>query len=220
MLRGRIVGLNFHRCHRRGSDDKTEPSKEEAPKDEGETSTALTTSETAEVSSLDPESAPTAQETAAEKAAELERVNAEYSKQFPFWAYAIIVPMTAYTAVYAILKKEVITPCASESAMGSTAGYWLWYFSPVLVLGGAMVLTAKLLNDSHIAREAAGFKYIHELDEKGNTDYKDIQWTKETLAKFPKIALLAGVAAGLLGIGGGMVIGPLFMEIEMQPQVR
>ena len=83
-----------------------------------------------------------------------------------------------------------------------------------------MVLTAKLLNDSHIAREAAGFKYIHELDEKGNTDYKDIQWTKETLAKFPKIALLAGVAAGLLGIGGGMVIGPLFMEIEMQPQVR
>jgi len=29
----------------------------------------------------------------------------------------------------------------------------------------------------------------------------------------------AGVLAGLLGIGGGMVIGPLFMSIGMQPQV-
>lgn len=27
------------------------------------------------------------------------------------------------------------------------------------------------------------------------------------------------MAAGLLGIGGGMVIGPLFIEIGMQPQV-
>ena len=44
-------------------------------------------------------------------------------------------------------------------------------------------------------------------------------WDDETLAKFPKVALLAGVAAGLLGIGGGMVIGPLFMEIGMEPQV-
>ena len=31
--------------------------------------------------------------------------------------------------------------------------------------------------------------------------------------------LLAGVAAGLLGIGGGMVIGPLFVDIGLEPQV-
>ena len=37
--------------------------------------------------------------------------------------------------------------------------------------------------------------------------------------KFPKTAVLAGVTAGLLGIGGGMVIGPLFLSIGMEPQV-
>merc|ERR1712137_461869 len=39
------------------------------------------------------------------------------------------------------------------------------------------------------------------------------------LSKFPKTAVGAGVTAGLLGIGGGMVIGPLFLAIGMQPQV-
>jgi len=41
----------------------------------------------------------------------------------------------------------------------------------------------------------------------------------DTLKKFPSIAILAGVAAGLLGIGGGMVIGPLFISLDMQPKV-
>merc|ERR1712056_171686 len=33
------------------------------------------------------------------------------------------------------------------------------------------------------------------------------------------MGILAGVAAGLLGIGGGMVIGPLFITLDMQPKV-
>merc|ERR1712146_202796 len=49
--------------------------------------------------------------------------------------------------------------------------------------------------------------------------YYDMVWTTENLLKFPKTALLAGLAAGLLGIGGGMVLGPLFIEIGMQPTV-
>merc|ERR1711998_415695 len=52
-----------------------------------------------------------------------------------------------------------------------------------------------------------------------NADYYDMVWTRANLLKFPKTALLAGLAAGLLGIGGGMVLGPLFIEIGMQPTV-
>ena len=48
---------------------------------------------------------------------------------------------------------------------------------------------------------------------------EDMQWTVAQLKKFPFTAVQAGVMAGLLGIGGGMVIGPLFMAIGMQPQV-
>jgi uncharacterized membrane protein YfcA len=62
----------------------------------------------------------------------------------------------------------------------------------------------------HEARDAAGYEYLS----------TDIKFTRDQLWKFPVTALNAGLAAGLLGIGGGMVIGPLFIEIGMQPQVH
>ena len=39
------------------------------------------------------------------------------------------------------------------------------------------------------------------------------------LTLFPAIALGAGLLGGMLGIGGGMIINPLLMEIGMHPQV-
>ena len=65
------------------------------------------------------------------------------------------------------------------------------------------------LNRLHERREAAGYPYLE----------TDIQFSEAQLWKFPVTALNAGLAAGLLGIGGGMVIGPLFIDIGMQPQV-
>jgi uncharacterized membrane protein YfcA len=37
---------------------------------------------------------------------------------------------------------------------------------------------------------------------------------------FPNMALLAGFLSGMLGIGGGMIINPLLIEIGMHPQVN
>mmetsp|Transcript_47789 Transcript_47789/g.108438 ORF Transcript_47789/g.108438 Transcript_47789/m.108438 type:complete len:196 (+) Transcript_47789:478-1065(+) len=79
----------------------------------------------------------------------------------------------------------------------------------VLWPGVCMFLIGRYLNGIHEQREAAGYLYLD----------TDIQFTKEQLGKFPVTAVNAGLAAGLLGIGGGMVIGPLFIEIGMQPQV-
>ena len=39
------------------------------------------------------------------------------------------------------------------------------------------------------------------------------------LTLFPAIALGAGLLGGMLGIGGGMIINPLLIEIGMHPQV-
>ncbi len=36
---------------------------------------------------------------------------------------------------------------------------------------------------------------------------------------FPSMAVLAGFLGGMLGIGGGMIINPLLIEIGMHPQV-
>eukprot|EP00698_Gefionella_okellyi_P013319 TRINITY_DN363_c0_g1_i1.p1 TRINITY_DN363_c0_g1~~TRINITY_DN363_c0_g1_i1.p1 ORF type:complete len:545 (+),score=92.68 TRINITY_DN363_c0_g1_i1:16-1650(+) len=47
----------------------------------------------------------------------------------------------------------------------------------------------------------------------------DVQWTLRRLLLFPLGSSLAGVAAALLGIGGGMVKGPLMLELGMAPHV-
>lgn len=36
---------------------------------------------------------------------------------------------------------------------------------------------------------------------------------------FPTMALLAGMLGGMLGIGGGMIINPMLIEVGMHPQV-
>merc|ERR1712032_152658 len=110
----------------------------------------------------------------------------------------------------AIVKKSAVSTC-------NPAAYWLWYFSPVPVLGGFMLVTGCILKAKHKQRVDAGYKFKGYGEEK--PDYREIMWNDDTLRKFPSIAVLAGVAAGLLGIGGGMVIGPLFIRLDMQPKV-
>ena len=47
----------------------------------------------------------------------------------------------------------------------------------------------------------------------------DIKWTRNATLLMVPAAVGAGVAAGLLGIGGGMILGPLFVALNFQPQV-
>ena len=140
------------------------------------------------------------------------------SVQFPPWAWKLLVPMTAYTCLYGVLKKELFNQCATwglDQRGGAGRGnagalFWVWYFTPIPVLVAFMVVTANILKErSRKRRDVAGYEPLA----------ADIVWDDATLRKFPTTAILAGVAAGLLGIGGGMVIGPLFVEIGLEPQV-
>jgi len=141
---------------------------------------------------------------------ELQKVLDEDAAQFPVWAWSMLAPMTIFTVIYAIVKKNVVSTCGP-------VGYWLWYLSPVPVLGLFMYATARVLKTKHNRRVEVG--YVFHGDGEDKPDYRDLKWTDETLRQYPAIAILAGVAAGLLGIGGGMVIGPLFIQLDMQPKV-
>ncbi|POM73062.1 Hypothetical protein PHPALM_10128 [Phytophthora palmivora] len=48
----------------------------------------------------------------------------------------------------------------------------------------------------------------------------DIHWIKSRVLMFPATCTTAGVAAGLLGIGGGMVKGPIMLEAGVLPAVQ
>merc|ERR1711900_8213 len=47
----------------------------------------------------------------------------------------------------------------------------------------------------------------------------DIHYTRATVTKYPIIAITVGFLAGFLGIGGGMVLGPLLLALGLVPIV-
>jgi len=49
----------------------------------------------------------------------------------------------------------------------------------------------------------------------------DIKWNESiySMIKYPLIATAAGTLGGLLGIGGGMIVSPLLMELGVEPRV-
>lgn len=46
-----------------------------------------------------------------------------------------------------------------------------------------------------------------------------MEWTKMIGIRLAIVTLLSGVIAGLIGIGGGMVVGPVLLELGFIPQV-
>lgn len=48
----------------------------------------------------------------------------------------------------------------------------------------------------------------------------DVQWDESNSVRYPLLCSLAGLASGLFGIGGGMVKGPLLLEMGVLPAVQ
>ena len=50
-------------------------------------------------------------------------------------------------------------------------------------------------------------------------DERDINWTNKTIIKLCLIGFLAGFIAGVIGIGGGVVLGPILLDLGIHPVV-
>lgn len=148
---------------------------------------------------------------------ELEAVLRDEAIQFPVWVYATLIPMTAYLVVYKRLSRWLFHQCATWE-LGSRGGnskgyargvYWLWYWTPVPIFSMFWLVIAKIVKSrSDRRRNCKGYVPLE----------NDLIWDEKFMAKFPVYALGAGCAAGLLGIGGGMILGPIFMAVDMEPR--
>jgi len=47
----------------------------------------------------------------------------------------------------------------------------------------------------------------------------DVLWNTKNTILYPGLSIVAGLAAGFLGVGGGMIAGPLMLEMGILPQV-
>eukprot|EP01059_Diplonema_ambulator_P016760 TRINITY_DN2864_c0_g1_i1.p1 TRINITY_DN2864_c0_g1~~TRINITY_DN2864_c0_g1_i1.p1 ORF type:complete len:831 (+),score=212.54 TRINITY_DN2864_c0_g1_i1:55-2547(+) len=90
-----------------------------------------------------------------------------------------------------------------------TASFWIlwWVGVPLLIL--ITYVAGNYLLNKHRRKIKTHFKF-HE---------GDIKWNAKRVRVFPAIVIIAGILAGLLGVGGAMVTGPLMLEMNMIPRV-
>ncbi|RLN54740.1 hypothetical protein BBJ29_008851 [Phytophthora kernoviae] len=100
------------------------------------------------------------------------------------------------------------TPSVIGLACGSI-GYWLLILVSFPFFMSVTIYFGMKISRFHTMLQASDYTYA-----KG-----DMIWTKHAVIKYPALCTAAGVAAGLLGIGGGMVKGPLLLEMGLLPLV-
>jgi uncharacterized membrane protein YfcA len=76
-------------------------------------------------------------------------------------------------------------------------------------LAGMMVICA--------AFTFAGAKTINDQQSAGSEEGM-LKWTPRTLWLYPLMSTVAGFLGGFLGIGGGIIMGPLLLELNMAPE--
>ncbi|KAF4044217.1 Sulfite exporter TauE/SafE [Phytophthora infestans] len=101
----------------------------------------------------------------------------------------------------------------APSAIGvkcNSSSYWLLTLLPL-----AVPISVSL-------RMGYRLRLLNRVKVLGNYPFVDgdIHWIKRRVLMFPAVCTTAGVAAGLLGIGGGMVKGPIMLEAGVLPAVQ
>ena len=94
--------------------------------------------------------------------------------------------------------------CSARRACACSRGWWL-----LLALSAFFPLLLTRAAARQLAAVAAAAPVV---------DGGGPRWTTRNLVLAPMVSACAGVLAGLLGIGGGLVKGPLLLELGMRPQ--
>jgi len=87
--------------------------------------------------------------------------------------------------------------------------YWALFSSnfPILVL--VTLFALQKLKKDYNTKCKIGYPFVD----------GDVKWTTRMGFIFPIAAIVAGIMAGLLGVGGGLVKGPLMLEMGILPQI-
>lgn len=87
--------------------------------------------------------------------------------------------------------------------------YWLIYLSYLPICLIITYIVGIIVYEEYTYRTEIGYPY-HQ---------SDVRWSKELIIKYPLYAFSAGILSGLLGIGGGLILGPLLLDLGIHPLV-
>ena len=92
-----------------------------------------------------------------------------------------------------------------ETCSGGNWGVTIALFLVLIILA---VVVGTTLKSQYDAKIACKYTFVE----------GDIEWTGRNVYLYPALSAFAGMCGGLLGIGGGMIMGPLLLELKMLPE--
>lgn len=126
----------------------------------------------------------------------------------PFYVVLAIVVLFVVVVVLNVLKGGG----GKESPVGIHCGsLWFWLiqlFMLIWIVIIALVARLYLLEQTKL-KEEANYTYVE----------GDIVWDERSTLIYPAICSAAGLCAGMFGIGGGIVKGPLMLAMGVHPKV-
>ena len=113
----------------------------------------------------------------------------------------ILVPFLIMAFLSILRESHIVSKCSLI--------YWILMFSFLII-----VIIYDYFIYNHIQTEYNYRKIINYP-----YDDRDIIWTNKTIIKLCLTGLLAGFIAGVIGIGGGVVLGPILLDLGIHPVV-
>ena len=113
----------------------------------------------------------------------------------------VLVPFLIMAILSILRESEMVSKCSSLN--------WI-----LVILFIIIVLLFDYFVIIHIEKE-----YSYRRTINFPYDSKDINWTRETIIKLCFIGFIAGFIAGTIGIGGGVVLGPILLDLGIHPIV-
>ena len=101
---------------------------------------------------------------------------------------------------------------AFTSPLGIKCGSMSFWVANILMLGWIFAITVHVRNvlvKKWEKKEVVGYQYVE----------GDIQWDGRATIVYPAVCCLAGFFAGMFGVGGGIVKGPLMLAMGVHPKV-
>lgn len=90
-----------------------------------------------------------------------------------------------------------------------STSFWLFMFGFMVLMLSINVATGVYLNKQHKLKEQLDYEY----------DEHDLIWETRNILIISIVGLISGTAAGLLGIGGGALMGPIMLKLNVRPEV-
>lgn len=94
-------------------------------------------------------------------------------------------------------------------APACSAGYWLQVVGMIAISVAFTFAGSKSLDGQ-----------VSDVSDATKVEDGVIVWTPKTLWLYPLLTTVAGFLGGFLGIGGGMILGPLLLELGMHPEAN